>query len=548
MFLSVVFKLSLTPAGYPTDMALRVECQKCQAVFAAKDGDAGKSGKCPTCKAPITVPAVADASVRKGVARAPSPPNKVAAAAVRPTARDTGNVAAESSPNQNEKSVPLPPAQQRAALLRELLAEFHGNIARVKVPISYRIGIVLSSLVMILLPLAYAGIVGLTGFAVYFHATHDTSMLEMGTGRGRLVMCTLYVGPIVAGAVLVLFMLKPLFARPLLEGRTRSLSRQGEPVLFAVVDRVCQAVGARTPGRINVDWQLNASAGLAEGFFRLFSNRLVLTIGAPLVAGLNVDEFVGVLAHEFGHFTQGAGRRMSFFVRWTSLWFLRVVYQRDTWDQWLDDSANELDLRIGWILHLARLGVWVSRRVLWVLMMIGHVVSSFLLRQMEFHADAHEARMVGGEVFEHTTRKLAVLGAIYQTSFHDLRVFAKRGRLPDDLSLLVLAKRSVIPPALLDRIERQVSEKKAGWLDTHPADRDRIARASREGTNPLFADPRPAAALFSDFKALSRNTTWDLYRANFGSRFQPSQMRPVEEVLRAEMPTAPAQEKPITLD
>ncbi len=37
----------------------------------------------------------------------------------------------------------------------------------------------------------------------------------------------------------------------------------------------------------------------------LWGNDLVLTIGLPLVAGLSAKEFAGILAHEFGHFTQG---------------------------------------------------------------------------------------------------------------------------------------------------------------------------------------------------------------------------------------------------
>src|SRR5207248_927529 len=150
---------------------------------------------------------------------------------------------------------------------------------------------------------------------------------------------------------------------------------------------------------------------------------LVLTIGAPLIAGLDAGQFAGVLAHEFGHFTQASGRRLTFLVRSINFWFMRVVYQRDAWDEQLDQAASQWDLRIGWVLHLARLGVWLSRRVLWAFMMIGHVVSSFLLRQMEFHADAHEARLVGGDVFESTTRQMAFLEIAYQVVFNDLRVF-----------------------------------------------------------------------------------------------------------------------------
>lgn len=61
----------------------------------------------------------------------------------------------------------------------------------------------------------------------------------------------------------------------------------------------------------------------------LFGNDLVLTIGMPLVLGLSLRQFAGVLAHEFGHFSQGAGMRLTFIIRTISVWFTRVVYERD---------------------------------------------------------------------------------------------------------------------------------------------------------------------------------------------------------------------------
>jgi Zn-dependent protease with chaperone function len=38
---------------------------------------------------------------------------------------------------------------------------------------------------------------------------------------------------------------------------------------------------------------------------------LVLVIGLPLAAGMSMRQVAGVLAHEFGHFAQGAGMRFN---------------------------------------------------------------------------------------------------------------------------------------------------------------------------------------------------------------------------------------------
>jgi len=100
-----------------------------------------------------------------------------------------------------------------------------------------------------------------------------------------------------------------------------------------VVDRICEEVGAPQPKRIDVDCNVNASAGFRRGMLSMFGNDMVLTIGLPLAAGLTLQEFGGVLAHEFGHFSQGLGMRLSYLVRAIIHWFVRVVYQRDQWDE-----------------------------------------------------------------------------------------------------------------------------------------------------------------------------------------------------------------------
>ena len=111
---------------------------------------------------------------------------------------------------------------------------------------------------------------------------------------------------------------------------------------------------------------------------------LLLTIGLPLVAGLSVRQFGGVLAHEFGHFAQGSGMRVTALVRQINYWFARVVFERDHWDAKLDAWSRNNDWRALIVVNLARAAVGASRLVLKGLMKIGHAVSSFLLRQILF--------------------------------------------------------------------------------------------------------------------------------------------------------------------
>src|SRR5258708_28474438 len=114
---------------------------------------------------------------------------------------------------------------------------------------------------------------------------------------------------------------------------------------------------------------------------------------------MSLRQLSGVLAHEFGHFSQGAGMRLTYVIRSIGFWFVRVVYERDAWDEWLTEQAANSE---GWyvmVVQFTRGCVWFTRRILWVLMWIGQFVSCFLLRQMEFDADRHEARFAGSETF-----------------------------------------------------------------------------------------------------------------------------------------------------
>ena len=94
-----------------------------------------------------------------------------------------------------------------------------------------------------------------------------------------------YLGPIVASAILLLFMVKPLFAPAPEPDRSRVLTPQEQRLLHRFVRRLCLVIGAQPPSEIRVNSQVNASAGFRRGWLGWLTGELVLTIGLPLVAG-----------------------------------------------------------------------------------------------------------------------------------------------------------------------------------------------------------------------------------------------------------------------
>jgi hypothetical protein len=224
----------------------------------------------------------------------------------------------------------------------EVVSAFAAPVPPTSVSVFYQAGLILVAAAMVLLPILYVVIIGVAAWGVYFWATHFTFLLTSPSGVWRLYLLKLafYCGPLFAGAVMVLFMVKPLFARRAPRAQPLALNPIAEPVLFTFVAKICENVGAPLPNRIDLDCHLNASASFRRGARSFLGNDLVLTIGLPLVAALSMREFAGVLAHEFGHFTQALAMRLNYVIRSVNGWFGRVVYERDAWDLWLEELAE----------------------------------------------------------------------------------------------------------------------------------------------------------------------------------------------------------------
>jgi Zn-dependent protease with chaperone function len=451
---------------------------------------------------------------------------------------------AKSAPSQRVKATPVRTstpskaapvaAKPRGRLTQqELFAAFREPFPRSRPRISYRIGILLISLTMVLLPLVYLAFIALVGFGVYYHAVNHTWLLEMGRGRSRAFVALVYAAPLVAGPIAVFFMFKPLLARPSVHQRSRSLRRESEPLLFAFIDRICEKVGAPRPKRIDVDCTVNASASFRRGILSMIGRDLVLTIGLPMAAGLTVREFGGVMAHELGHFAQGLGMRLSYLVRSIVDWFIRVVYQRDQWDDWLDETAEELDFRVGWIFLVAKLFVMIGRGILWVLFHIGLTISGIMLRQMEFDADGYECRFAGSRAFASAMRKLHLLNGASQVAQMQLSASLDLRKLVDNYPGLITYHAQKIASEALPHIVKAINESKTGWFDSHPSDKDRIAAAEKLASPGVFHCDRPAADLFTDFHAQSAAATWDLYVGYFGPKVPRTALQPLSEFLAA---------------
>ncbi|HLW65279.1 MAG TPA: M48 family metalloprotease [Gemmataceae bacterium] len=456
---------------------MKVTCPKCQSSYVIKDDLAGKRCQCRKCETIMQIPAMAAI----------------------------------------ELAVPKPagPPASKEERLREMLDAFGDDIEPVRTTWLHRVGLLVVAVGMIFLPIVYVVLIAGVAFLLFYHVTENVSILWKHPGIWTVLFG--YIAPLLAGVILLFFMIKPLFARSPKARRVRTLSVAEAPLLYALVKRVAHAVGAPEPRRIDIDCQVNASASFGSGLSGLFGHDLVLTIGMPLVAELTVQQLAGVIAHELGHFSQGAGMRLSYVIRSINFWFVRVVFERDAWDERLVMWSLETG-RLAPVFWLARLFVWITRGILWVLMIIGHGLSCFLLRQMEYDADRHEIRLAGSDCFAVTSRRISVLSLAMEAACMDLIACCRKEKLPDDFVTLISHNAEKLPAKYVRRLDKELKQAKTGLLDTHPSYSDRLANAQQEGAEGIFHLEWPAAHLLNNYPKVARSATKEFYRGAFGKR------------------------------
>ena len=386
------------------------------------------------------------------------------------------------------------------------------QLPRAGVSIFYRLGLGVVAAAMLLLPLLYVALVGAVGWSVYLFAIHCVPAIlawNLRIGYGTLVIMFVCIcTPIATGCAVVFFMIKPIFTRRARPTVGAVHNPAFEPQIGELIEAVCAAVGAPPPCRIEFDCSPDASAGFAGGWRGFVRNRMVLRLGLSLVATVSQRELAGIVAHEFGHFRQGIGMRMSFLIRAVNGWFARVVYHRDGWDERLETFSQTQENWFGVISIFAGLGVMIARGVLWLFMMAGHGISAFLMRQMEFDADAAEIQLAGSATFKNTTRKLLTLSAVRALADQQVgEIWRFHQHLPDNLPVLLQHHLNTAPAEAVARIENQWMQAKTHWTSTHPSPSARMQHADAMACEGQQLSDAPAHRLFENFEDLSRGVT-----------------------------------------
>lgn len=397
----------------------------------------------------------------------------------------------------------------------------------------YVFSLLIVAALVILLPLIYLGIIGLTGYGVYWAVT-DLVYTDPEAPAPRRY--TVFLGILLAilGAFVLIILVKPLIIPARKREDCFTLYRENEPRLYGFIDSLCELIGAPKPRFINVVSDVNASASFRNGIFSLFSrNDMILTIGMPLAAGLTVSQFAGIMAHELGHFSQSVGLRAHHIIRSVQFWLVRAVYERDLFDQWIHHLAVQIGGQVPVFYFAYALIMGISRAILFILLCLSNIFVSILSRQMEFNADRYETQLTGAKCFENTSRRMSELGAGLYFALEEAMVLHKRTRnreIPDDLPALAADHAGRVTKEMLLRASIAEKAEQRGLFLTHPPTHIRIAQAHKRNEPGILKSDAPASSLFADFHDGCRTATFGLYKELLQNDFYDAKFVPTTKL------------------
>lgn len=421
-------------------------------------------------------------------------------------------------------SAPAPsPFKHRRAILSALDIE----VPRSDPPAGYATGLALLAAFLILIGLSYLALLAFLAWLFGWHIYQGLTSL----GQGPYFL--FHFPMALLGGLLVCFLVKPVFFRDKRDADDFvALTPESEPLLFEFVGRLCDATGARRPAIIEIDCDPNAHARLLKhgAVGAMTTDDLVLRFGLPLAASMTVRQLSGVLAHELGHFNQRAGMRGSLLIRLMVNFFVRVVFQRDRLDLKLERLRRSPNGFGRLVYYPAALFIEAARGVLWLFAVLGQLLTTGVLRRMEYDADRVEAHVAGCREFATTSRLIMFLQIASRRAHADVADAWEQRRLADDMPRLVVAYARELARHK-DDILKAIDEQTTGVFDTHPCHTDRVAAVNETEAPGLVACDVAAKHLFRNFDATCKSATQTMYRAILGDALDEGKLVPVAELV-----------------
>jgi Zn-dependent protease with chaperone function/HEAT repeat protein len=340
---------------------------------------------------------------------------------------------------------------------------------------------------------------------------------ELIEDRGMILQILYYC---LAGSLILvlIFLIKPLLPLGRKQAPPIELKEADQPELFAYIRALAKCIDAPEPERVLVDVHANASASFAGGMSPT-SGPLTLTLGLPLIGGMSVRQLAGVIAHELGHFAQGSMIKQNIVIGFVSGWLTAVALGEDRFDHVIHRLSVSAPPGVRHLFKIIRTVMVAIRRVFYVVMVVGHLVTRMAARQLEFDADQFMVHTIGSEHFADTMRETLILGHASMHAIEDAAKFYRDRRLPNDLPAMVVTKARRMDTKQRKKIISGEEQDQAEAFSTHPLTSKRVDAALALKSKGLVHDDRPARGLFRDFDKLCQEASEALYKELIGKDY-----------------------------
>jgi len=328
------------------------------------------------------------------------------------------------------------------------------NSMREKIAITPRRSVALYALLSIAMVIvSYIFVIALAAACVYL-----PYLIVQSVEHPQAQLAILFLGGIlIAGAML--WSLVP--RREKFEPPGTPLDRDTHPLLFAELDDIAGSLNEALPGEVYLIGQVNAFVADRGGILG-FGSRRIMAVGLPLLSVLNISEFRGVVAHEFGHYYSG-DTSIGPWVYKTQAAMIRTFR-----------SIGSLQgIRVGAIQLMYGLISFLIKQYF-----VGFLrVVNFVSRKKEHRADELACLVAGSAACIQGMRKIHVGGMAWMPYWNsEVLPVLEQGCRPDiaDGFARFLAAPE-IAAQVREGIENEIAEGKTNPYDTHPPLRDRIA-------------------------------------------------------------------------
>ena len=383
---------------------------------------------------------------------------------------------------------------------------FLGEIRHIKHGFGFKGLLCFSWAFMAFIVALYASMIGAVACMAYFKFMGYTQNFS-GANMFDTISNGLFA---VFGCLLLLGMIKAVLIRSEKKA-THEITKEEEPIFFYYLQTIAEKLDAPMPNRVYVSCGVEVDCKYRS----LFSNRIDMYVGLPLVQGFSTKELAGILAHELCRFRQD-GSFITERVRRFYMWLGDVTCHRDKLDQYIFSlnkkmSKNPLKLP----LLCAELFFWVPRKVLKFLMWVSAVFCQYSIYKIDYECDFYEVQFAGNKKFKEIAYSMEVMSQTLNNTQNGFDTSRMNQSLHDDLPGYVAAT-SVRMNDEKQKIIEKFNNSNQGITAVHASFKKRVEKTEGLHCTGFFNLEESSSRLFLHLKSHKRNISIEKYHIYFG--------------------------------